>query len=97
MLSWIERKMAAALYSSLPTGTVEEALAHFLRSEQLRIKPWRENRHYLARCYIQLGRYSDAIHWIDQALHVVPTTIEVKFLSTPPKTEDLLFMNKEDP
>jgi len=68
--------MAAALYSSLPTGTVEEALAHFLRSEQLRIKPWRENRHYLARCYIQLGRYSDAIHWIDQALHVVPTTIE---------------------
>lgn len=76
MLSWIERKMAAALYSSLPTGTVEEALAHFLRSEQLRIKPWRENRHYLARCYIQLGRYSDAIHWIDQALHVVPTTIE---------------------
>jgi hypothetical protein len=30
MLSWFERKAAAALFATPPTSTAEEALTHFL-------------------------------------------------------------------
>ena len=76
-LSWIERKVAATIYSNLPTGSIEEALGHFQNAEKLRSKPWKENRLFLARCYVQMGRYSDAIHWIDQAISVPVVTADV--------------------
>jgi hypothetical protein len=31
MLSWIERKAAAALYATPPSSTAEEAVVHFLK------------------------------------------------------------------
>ena len=30
MMTWIERKMAAALYAVPPSATVDEALSHFM-------------------------------------------------------------------
>jgi len=31
MMSWVERKMAAALFAVPPTATVDEALSHFMQ------------------------------------------------------------------
>ena len=77
MLSWVEKKVAATIFSDMPTGSIEEALKHFLNAERLRAKAWKENRLFLAKCYIQNGKYSDAIGWIDQALSVPKITAEV--------------------
>lgn len=77
MLSWVEKKVAATIFSDMPTGSIEEALQHFLNAEQLRAKPWKENRLFLAKCYIQNGKYADAISWIDQALAVPKVNAEV--------------------
>ena len=30
MMTWVERKMAAALFAVPPTATVDEALSHFM-------------------------------------------------------------------
>ncbi|XP_037072995.1 regulator of microtubule dynamics protein 2-like isoform X2 [Pollicipes pollicipes] len=48
-LSWIERKAAAALFGSVPTATVEEALEQLLTAEQLSKQPWLENRYIISR------------------------------------------------
>jgi len=31
MMSWVERKMAAALFAVPPTATIDEALCHFMQ------------------------------------------------------------------
>lgn len=75
-LSWIERKVATTLFTKMPSGSIESALDHFKNAEKLRIKPWKENRLFLARCFIQLGKYSDAVYWIDAALPIPVLTAE---------------------
>jgi len=70
LLSWIERKVATTLFSVMPTGSIEEALEHFQECEKLRVGPWKENRVFLARCCIQQKKYSEAIHWIDEAIPI---------------------------
>jgi len=30
MMTWVERKMAAALFAVPPTATIDEALSHFM-------------------------------------------------------------------
>jgi len=74
-LSWIERRAAAALFGSVPTATVEEALERLLKAEELSKKAWLENRYIISKCYIDQKKYKDAIGWIDKASQC-PTTCE---------------------
>ncbi|XP_046632221.1 regulator of microtubule dynamics protein 2-like [Daphnia pulicaria] len=75
-LSWIERKVAAALFKDIPSGSIEEALSHFLHSDKLRAKPSKTNSLYIAKCFIQLGKYDQAMHWINLALPISVMTTE---------------------
>ena len=61
----------------MPTGSIEEALEHFQECEKLRVGPWKENRVFLARCCIQQKKYSEAIHWIDEAIPIEISSPEV--------------------
>jgi len=70
LLSWIERKVATTLFTVIPSGSIEEALEHFKTAEKLRTTPWKENRVFLARCYIQQGNYKEAIQWIEEAIPI---------------------------
>jgi len=76
LLSWIERKVATTLFTVIPSGSIEEALEHFKTAEQLRTTPWKENRVFLARCYIQQGNYKEAIRWIDEAIPIPVINLE---------------------
>ena len=51
-LSWIERKMAATLFASPPTASLPEAITHFLQAERLKPDGWKENRLFIAKCFI---------------------------------------------
>ena len=51
-LSWIERMMAATLFAAPPTASLPEAVQFFLQAERLKPEGWKENRLFLAKCYI---------------------------------------------
>ena len=58
MLSWVERRLAATLFATPPTATVEEALDHFLRVDKLTPeKPWKDNCLFIAKVRNTLNRY----------------------------------------
>ncbi|XP_057368296.1 regulator of microtubule dynamics protein 2-like isoform X2 [Daphnia carinata] len=75
-LSWIERKVATALFRDIPSGSVQEALSKFMLSEKLRAEPWKTNSLYIAKCFIHLGEYAQAMHWINRALPIPVVTPE---------------------
>ena len=44
--------MAATLFASPPSASLPEAIQHFLQAERLKPDGWKENRLFLAKCYI---------------------------------------------
>ncbi|XP_045161395.1 regulator of microtubule dynamics protein 2-like [Mercenaria mercenaria] len=64
MLSWIERKAAAALFATPPTSTAEEAVIHFLKADELNPGKWKENILFIAKCYIEMRQYQEAVKWL---------------------------------
>uniref|UniRef100_A0A1A7YY19 Regulator of microtubule dynamics protein 2 n=1 Tax=Iconisemion striatum TaxID=60296 RepID=A0A1A7YY19_9TELE len=55
-LSWIERKVAATLFGEPPSASVEDALKHFLKVEEIHPAYSKLNYVFLAKCYKDLGR-----------------------------------------
>ncbi|KFW72076.1 Regulator of microtubule dynamics protein 2 [Pygoscelis adeliae] len=77
-LSWIEKKVAAALFGTPPTSTVEEALQNFLKAEEMRPGYSKYNYVYLAKCYKDLGQKNNALKYCDSALSILSVTNEDK-------------------
>ncbi|KFR10542.1 Regulator of microtubule dynamics protein 2 [Opisthocomus hoazin] len=77
-LSWIEKKVAAALFGTPPTSTVEEALQYFLKAEEMRPGYSKYNYVYLAKCYKDLGQKNNALKYCDSALSILSVTNEDK-------------------
>ncbi|NXW43306.1 RMD2 protein, partial [Nyctiprogne leucopyga] len=75
-LSWIEKKVAAALFGTPPTSTVEEALQNFLKVEEMRPGYSKYNYVYLAKCYKDLGQKNNALKYCDSALSILSVTNE---------------------
>ncbi|NXD29405.1 RMD2 protein, partial [Spelaeornis formosus] len=76
-LSWIEKKVAAALFGAPPTSTVEEALQNFLKAEEMHPGYSKCNYLYLAKCYKDLGQRNNAMKYCDSALSILSVTNEV--------------------
>lgn len=66
-----ERAAASALYAEPPSGTYEEALENFKTAERLAKNDWKENKLFLAKCYIGLGDYKEALCWLDKAAEII--------------------------
>jgi len=75
-LSWAMRKVAAAVFASPPTGTFDEALAHFSLAESLSPGFYIRNRLMLARCQQQLRDKVAAKRWAAQALELPVNNID---------------------
>jgi len=66
-LSWLERKIAAAIFDKPPEATYQDAVDKFTIVD--RLKPsWRANKFYLAKSYIQLKQLKSAIEALDAGL-----------------------------
>ncbi|KAL5008165.1 hypothetical protein ScPMuIL_013746 [Solemya velum] len=72
MLTWLERKAAAALFATPPTSTAEEALANFIEADRLNPGKWKENLLYAGKCYLELGNATEAVKWLQRA-NVLPS------------------------
>ncbi|XP_058275684.1 regulator of microtubule dynamics protein 2 isoform X2 [Hirundo rustica] len=77
-LSWLEKKVAAALFGTPPTSTVEEALQNFLKAEEMHPGYSKCNYVYLAKCYKDLGQKNNALKYCDSALSILSVTNEVQ-------------------
>ena len=44
--------MAATLFASPPSASLPEAITHFLQAEKLKPDGWKENRLFIAKCFI---------------------------------------------
>ncbi|NWT50602.1 RMD2 protein, partial [Erythrocercus mccallii] len=77
-LSWLEKKVAAALFGTPPTSTVEEALQNFLKAEEMHPGYSKCNYVYLAKCYKELGQKNNALKYCDSALSILSVTNEDK-------------------
>lgn len=62
-----ERKAASALFTEPPKATYEDALSHLLESEKLSTEEWKENKLFLAKCYIDKGEYKEGVSWLEKA------------------------------
>ncbi|XP_038607973.1 regulator of microtubule dynamics protein 2 isoform X2 [Tachyglossus aculeatus] len=77
-LSWIERKMAATIFGSPPTSTIEEALSNFLKAEEIKPGFSKMNYVFLAKCYRDLRQRGSALKYCDCALMLPTLNVEDK-------------------
>ena len=77
-LSWATRKVAAAVFASPPTGTYDEALAHFTLAESLSPGFYVRNRLMIAKCQQQLRDKGAAKRWAMQALELPVLNVDDK-------------------
>ena len=74
-LSWLERKVSSALFGSPPEATYQDALNSLQTAHRLK-KDWKANHCFIAKTFIAMGKYRDAIKWIDSGLAVPVQTKE---------------------
>ncbi|CAG2112612.1 unnamed protein product [Medioppia subpectinata] len=66
-LSWVERKVASALFSKVPESSFDDSLSHFRKAYDLRPE-WKENILFISKILMSQKKYSEAIQWIDRGL-----------------------------
>uniref|UniRef100_A0A3Q3M235 Regulator of microtubule dynamics protein 2 n=1 Tax=Mastacembelus armatus TaxID=205130 RepID=A0A3Q3M235_9TELE len=80
-LSWIERKVAAALFGEPPSATVEDALKNFLKVEEIHPGYSKVNYVFLAKCYKDLGQREEARKMCEAACSAKASSKEVNFIA----------------
>lgn len=65
-LSWIERKVAATLFSEPPSASYEDAIDSFQKAENFSVEVNLQNRLFLSKCYIALSKYELACDWLEK-------------------------------
>ncbi|VDK57971.1 unnamed protein product [Anisakis simplex] len=65
-LSWIEKKVCNALFTTLPDASIDMALQDFIEAEHNVTFAWAENLLYLARCYAMKKDKDNAQIYLDK-------------------------------
>lgn len=73
-LTWLEKRLAATLYSNVPEATANEALASLLRAYELRPE-WKQNIYYISKTLLNMKRKDEAFIWLEKGL-VLPVDDE---------------------
>ena len=77
-INWVTKRMAAAIFGSLPATSYEEALSYFQRAESLAPGTWLKNQTLIVECLIGLNRYVEAKQMLDKCQHTPVRTAEDK-------------------
>lgn len=75
-ISFVERRVAAALFATPPTATYEEALQHYLNAEKASPGFYQNNTVRIVETLLQLSRPDEAKAWLKKAIDVVPSDDE---------------------
>ncbi|XP_020501047.1 regulator of microtubule dynamics protein 1 isoform X1 [Labrus bergylta] len=77
-LPWYQRKVAAVIFASPPTSTYEEALAFFLKAEEVDPNFYSKNLLMLGKTYLGMKDKEKALLWLTKAKEYPPHTHEDK-------------------
>ncbi|KAM6953416.1 regulator of microtubule dynamics protein 1 [Aplochiton taeniatus] len=77
-LPWYQRKVAAVIFASPPTSTYEEALAFFLKAEEVDPNFYSKNLLMLGKTYMAMKDKDSAMKWLTKARDYPPHTEEDK-------------------
>ncbi|XP_078041298.1 regulator of microtubule dynamics protein 1 [Augochlora pura] len=66
-LSWLKKKVAATLFSEIPSATHEEALDCFVTASRLGHNT-PQIKLFISKCHIALKQYSHAVNYLDELL-----------------------------
>lgn len=88
-MSWLERKIATAIFDKPPEATYQDAIEKFERVNELRPN-WRCVSYYIGKCYINLKDYKKAIEAFDAGAAMDINDEEDKLVD-----EDLLALQKK--
>eukprot|EP00127_Corallochytrium_limacisporum_P006232 Clim_evm8s222 gene=Clim_evmTU8s222 len=67
-VAWYERRIAAAIFGTIPESTWEEALQHFVEAEKLEPGFYKKNQVMIGKCYLKMGKPEEAKPWLEKAL-----------------------------
>ena len=70
-LSWMERKLAATLFSKPPEATYSDAIEKFKKASELK-EDWRANYFWMAKSHIAMKDYKKAIECLDLGIKCPP-------------------------
>jgi len=71
-LSFVTRRVAAAVFASPPSATFGEALNHFEAAEEISPGFWLKNRINIAKCALQVGDKAKAKGWLEKVIEATP-------------------------
>lgn len=71
-------QLAATLFAEPPSATTEDAVKHFEEAEKLYKDPHLENKFFLSKCYISLGRNQEACDYLRTLLTLSPCSEKEK-------------------
>uniref|UniRef100_A0A671MIY0 Regulator of microtubule dynamics protein 1 n=1 Tax=Sinocyclocheilus anshuiensis TaxID=1608454 RepID=A0A671MIY0_9TELE len=77
-LAWYQRKVVAVIFASPPTATYEEALAFFLKAEEVDPNFYSKNLLMLGKTYMMLRDVKPAALWLTKARDYPAVTEEDK-------------------
>lgn len=77
-LPWYQRKVAAVIFASPPMSTYEEALAFFLKAEQVDPDFYSKNLLMLGKTYMGMKDKEKALYWLTKAKDYPAHTFEDK-------------------
>jgi len=77
-LSWVERNIAKLIFGTPPEATNEDALNNFKKGEELK-QNWKINDFYIAKAYIELKKYKEAMEYLDKAAKL-PNEIDEEYI-----------------
>lgn len=69
-MAWYQRKIVSAIFATPPTGTYEEALAHFLAAEEKKANFYSMNLLLIGKCYAALKDAVKAKEYLERAANV---------------------------
>lgn len=69
-MPWYQRKIVSTIFATPPSGTYEEALAHFLKAEELEANFYSMNLLFIAKCYQALKNREESKRYLQQAASI---------------------------
>jgi tetratricopeptide (TPR) repeat protein len=77
-VSWLQRKMASAIFATPPTSSFDEAFSYFSAAEEASPGFFKANWLWLGKCLVQMSRTAEAKQWLVKLMDTEPDTIDDK-------------------
>lgn len=88
-LSWVERNVAKLVFGTPPEATNDDALNNFKKGGELK-QNWKINDFYIAKSFIELKKYKEAVEYLDKAIEL-PNEVDEDYIVS----EELVELEKK--